>query len=155
MTTNNSTNNAFPSGITLGTSGVPFTTYNDGVSWVPTVSGSTSAGTGTYTVQAGYYTQIGNMIFLSADITWTAHTGTGNLLITNLPFPARNLSNYNPESIVNTANINLPGGTARTSVGSIQPNTSTVDVYVTTQTTNSPVAMSASGTVHVTLAYLI
>lgn len=155
MTTNNASNNRYPSGILIGTSNVLMPDYNDGVSWTPTVSGSTSAGLGTYTTQVGYYNVVGNLIFATAQIVWTAHTGTGNLLVTNLPFTCRNLANYNPESIVNTINIALPEGTNRTAIGSMQPNTTTVDVQVTQNAgANVAVALSASGEVHISIIYL-
>lgn len=155
MATNNSTNKSCPSGILIGTSNVLMSDYNDGVTWTPTVSGSTSAGTGTYTTQFGVYSQVGNLIFATAKIIWTAHTGTGNLLITDLPFNVRNLTDYDPEAIVNTINITLPGGTARTSIGSMQAATNIVNVQVTQNNgANSPVALSASGQVHLSIVYL-
>jgi hypothetical protein len=61
--------------------------YEEGT-FTPVVTGSTSAGTGTYTSQQGLYTKIGNRVVIQVTITWTAHTGTGNLLVTGLPFTA-------------------------------------------------------------------
>lgn len=139
--------------ITLG-SGTPMGYYIEQQPWTPTISGSSVAGVGTYVSQSGYYTRIGGMIFLQAEIQWSAHTGSGDLLITSLPFISRNSANYSPEGIVNTQNINLPGGSSRTALGSMQPGTSTINVYVTTLTTNSNVALSSSGIVHLTITYL-
>jgi len=157
MATNNSTNNSFPSGLSLAAGGNVLTNYNEAVSWVPIIAGSTSAGTATYTTQSGYYTRVGNMIFCSADVIWNSHTGTGNLLITNLPFNSRNLSNYNPESIVNTINISLPGGTSRTAIGSIlTPGTNIISAFVTSNAgANTPISISTSGEIHITIAYLM
>lgn len=155
MATINSVNNSFPNGILIGGSNIKMPDYDDGTSWVPTVSGSSSAGVGTYTTQVGIYSIVGNLIFATAEIVWSAHTGTGNLLITNLPFTVRNLANYNPEGIVNTISIALPGGSSRTSIGSCQHNTTTVDVQVTQNNgANLPVALSASGEVHLNIVYL-
>jgi hypothetical protein len=61
--------------------------YEEGL-FTPVITGSTSAGTGTYTAQQGLYTKIGNRVVIQITITWTAHTGTGNLLVTGLPFTA-------------------------------------------------------------------
>lgn len=61
--------------------------YEEGT-FTPVVTGSTSAGTGTYTAQQGLYTKIGDRVIIQITVTWTAHTGTGNLLITGLPFTA-------------------------------------------------------------------
>jgi len=53
--------------------------------FTPTIVGGTTAGTGTYTVQSGIYQKIGNRVHFSLSIAWTAHTGTGNMLIGGLP----------------------------------------------------------------------
>jgi hypothetical protein len=54
--------------------------------WTPTMQGSVTGGTTTYTVQAGTYTRIGNRCFISGEVEWSAATGTGNTLIGGLPF---------------------------------------------------------------------
>ncbi|MGA4923504.1 hypothetical protein, partial [Bacillus subtilis] len=54
--------------------------------FTPTIVGATAAGTGTYTTQSGTYSKIANIVFLRAYISWTAHTGTGNMRIGGLPF---------------------------------------------------------------------
>lgn len=55
--------------------------------WTPTVSGGTDAGVGTYTAATTYglwYRQ-GLLTDVWFMVTWTAHTGAGNMLV-NLPF---------------------------------------------------------------------
>lgn len=129
--------------------------YLEQQSWTPTIIGSSSAGTGTYTLQAGYYTRIGNMIFAACEITWTNHDGTGDLWIGNLPFTVRNSSNYSPEGIINTQNMTLPGGANRTSIGSAVAGTTHLIVVVPiNNASNSPVQMQVSGNIHATIAYL-
>ena len=59
--------------------------YEEGT-WTPVVTGSSTAGTGTYSSQEGCYTKIGNMVIAHCFITWSAHTGTGDFTITGLPF---------------------------------------------------------------------
>ena len=72
--------------------------YEEGT-WTPTIKGGTSAGTGTYGVQDGKYTIVGNTVFISAYITWTAHTGTG-IMIFSLPFtPGAGALRYSSVSI--------------------------------------------------------
>lgn len=61
--------------------------YEEG-NWTPAVTGTTSAGTATYSVQNGIYTKIGNIVHVEAYISYTGHTGTGNMSITGLPFTA-------------------------------------------------------------------
>lgn len=58
--------------------------------WTPVLEGTTSAGVGTYTLQQGHYIVMGNTVFIQGTLAWTNHTGTGNMLISGLPFPAIN-----------------------------------------------------------------
>jgi hypothetical protein len=66
--------------------------YEEGT-WTPTVFGSTSAGTATYTLQVGRYTKIGNTVVCHANVGISAHTGTGNVRLGGLPFTSANVSN--------------------------------------------------------------
>lgn len=87
--------------------------YSEFVSFTPTISGSTTAGVGTYTTQVGRYTKIGKLVFIETNLTWTAHTGTGNMLLTALPFTVRNQANYLPYApTVNLINAALGAGVA-------------------------------------------
>lgn len=61
--------------------------YEEG-SFTPVIAGTTAAGVGTYSTQSGTYTKIGNRVLFEIDITWSAHTGTGNMILTGLPFTA-------------------------------------------------------------------
>lgn len=54
--------------------------------WTPRIDGSTAAGVGTYSTQLGTYTKIGRLVFFEGTVNWTAHTGTGNILVEGLPF---------------------------------------------------------------------
>jgi len=58
--------------------------------WTPAVTGSTTAGSATYTIQQGVYTKIGNVVHWNARIGYTGHTGTGNMRIEGLPFTTAN-----------------------------------------------------------------
>lgn len=58
--------------------------YEEGT-FTPVITGSTTAGVGTYTSQTGSYTKIGRLVFFNLRVAWTAHTGTGSLQI-SLPF---------------------------------------------------------------------
>ena len=61
--------------------------YEEGT-FLPTVNGSTTAGTGTYTSRSGKYTKIGNVVTFCLDFILSAHTGTGDMLVAGLPFPS-------------------------------------------------------------------
>jgi Pectate lyase superfamily protein len=64
--------------------------YEEG-QFTVTAVGSTSSGTATYSVQLGQFTRIGDTVFFSLNIGWSSHTGTGNLTISGLPYPASGL----------------------------------------------------------------
>ena len=100
--------------------------YEEGT-FTPVISGSTSAGSGTYTFQSGWYTKIGNRVIFNVTLGWSAHTGTGNILFSGLPFTSASASglNYNPctflaDGLTLTA-LNMLGGT-------INPNNTTISI---------------------------
>lgn len=61
--------------------------YEEGT-FTPTIIGTTTAGTGTYIVRIGRYTRIGRQVSFDLEVAITAHTGTGNMRISGLPFTA-------------------------------------------------------------------
>jgi len=65
--------------------------YEEGT-WTPTVLGSTTAGTATYSTQVGTYTRIGRKVTILCSLGYSAGTGTGNLNIGGLPFVTANIA---------------------------------------------------------------
>ena len=61
--------------------------YEEGT-WTPVVRGLTTAGAGTYSLQIGLYTKIGNLVTVQMYLNVTAHTGTGAMAIDGFPFAA-------------------------------------------------------------------
>jgi hypothetical protein len=59
--------------------------YEEGT-FTPTIIGTTTAGVGTYSLQTGEYTKIGNRVCVNISLRWSAHTGTGNMRMDGLPF---------------------------------------------------------------------
>lgn len=59
--------------------------YEEGT-FTPTIVGGTTAGVGTYVVQNGNYTKVGNLVTFRLYVATSAHTGTGAMLISGLPF---------------------------------------------------------------------
>jgi len=74
--------------------------------YVPTVVGGTSAGTPTYTVQKGEYSQIGKMVFFSARVSYSAHDGTGDLRF-SLPVTAGTYDGFTYELVCRITEANL------------------------------------------------
>lgn len=62
--------------------------YEEGT-WTPAISGTTTAGAGTYSTQVGFYTKVGRAVHIQMNLTWSAHTGTGNMQVTGLPFAVK------------------------------------------------------------------
>jgi hypothetical protein len=59
--------------------------YQEGT-FTPVFEGTTTPGVGTYSTQVGRYTRIGNIVRFAINLRATTHTGTGDLIITGLPF---------------------------------------------------------------------
>jgi hypothetical protein len=82
--------------------------YEEGT-WTPQISGGTTAGTGTYAVQNGRYTKIGNQVTICCYMNITAHTGTGLMRLSNFPFTILNVTNlFQGVSIGLFKNVTLP-----------------------------------------------
>jgi hypothetical protein len=86
--------------------------YEEGT-WTPIITGASTAGTGTYTLQLGRYTKVGRLVTLEVYILWTAHTGTGNMQISNLPFTNAD-SNNSAVCFGYVSNIALTAGNIMT-----------------------------------------
>ena len=69
--------------------------YEEGT-WTPTVAGSSTAGTYTYSIRAGSYIKIGKTVVASFTLTTitASSAGTGGLTITGFPFTAGGGSSY-------------------------------------------------------------
>ena len=78
--------------------------YEEGT-FTPVISGTSTAGTGTYSLQNGAYVKIGKMVQYQIYIILTAHTGTGDIAIGGLPFTAS--AGYYPPAAVYTNNLTL------------------------------------------------
>jgi hypothetical protein len=74
--------------------------YEEGT-FSPTIVGTSTAGAGTYTTQVGRYTKIGNRVYCYVALSWSAHTGTGNMRIGALPFASAAFSQMFPVAAYN------------------------------------------------------
>ena len=159
--------------VVMGTSGkgIDFSATNDGTGTVtsellndyeegtftPTVRGSTVAGTGVYTTQAGLYTKVGRLVTITVYLNWTAVTlGTGNLQFAGLPFTASSSPvTYNGISIGFVSNIATTAGTVL--YGIVEPG-STVITMTQTPTGGGAyglVPLDTSGEIAFTSTYYV
>jgi hypothetical protein len=82
--------------------------YEEGT-FTPTIEGTTTAGTATYTRQAGVYTKVGRQVFYAIDVIYASGTGTGDLRIAGLPFTSGSVSMLKTGAI-SADNIALTAG---------------------------------------------
>ena len=97
--------------------------YEEGT-WTPTIIGSTSAGTASYTAQSGTYTKIGRLVNFQAYLVWSGGTGTGDLYVSGLPYT----SSTAPYGVASTAyqlNVSLSANSYSTG-GYIPPSATSI-----------------------------
>jgi len=80
--------------------------YEEGT-FTPVVYGTTTAGAGTYTTQVGAYTKIGNVVHVTIALSWTAHTGTGSIRISGLPFANGTVSSAGSTLTIRATGLSL------------------------------------------------
>ena len=86
--------------------------YEEGT-FTPTIAGTSTAGSNSYSVQTGFYTKIGNRVLFNIDVAMSAKDGTiaGNLKIAGLPYTPNSTSNNNSSvAIGRFDSINLTAG---------------------------------------------
>lgn len=134
-------------------SGSPLANYTQFTSFAPALAGTTIGGVGTYTVQSGAFCLLGRVAIVNVNLTWTAHTGTGNMLLISLPVTCSNQPNFTPTFVVSTQNILLPSSPIDV-LGQVLIATTTATLFVTKS--NGPIAsipMSTAGTIQATIIY--
>ena len=110
--------------------------------WTPEVIGGTIAGAATYVFRHSSYSRIGNMIFFTFDMSWSAHTGTGDMLITGFPKQFA-LANINYPYAVQTIDITLPANTIQVMFNGTNSTTQGNVIAVRDATTIANVQMAA------------
>jgi hypothetical protein len=118
--------------------------------WTPVVSGVSTAGTGTYTSQTGHYVTFGNLVWFNAQVAWTAHTGTGSMVL-NLPVvPNASLA----FTSVNVYHADLTYDNTATVLGLVVQSSGQLGIYANKpETSVTPMAMDSSATLIITGVY--
>lgn len=98
--------------------------YEQGT-FTPVAQGSSTAGTATYSIQAGQYTRIGNRVLFNLRIAYTGGTGTGNMRVGGLPFTSNSAMTF---AVVSIYAENLAGTALYVFAGLIQPNTTYISI---------------------------
>lgn len=127
--------------------------YNNTTLFTPSIAGSTSAGTATYSSQHGAYSRIGNIVFVQVNLVWTGHTGTGDMLVTGMPFIfAAAAVSYPMATLIK--NIVLPSGAINVVVDGVNNSTQMRVACSRDNTAIALVQMDESGAIFFTGAYL-
>lgn len=152
-----STNQFF--GNTLTVTGNSFeSTYNDTTetTYTPVVTGSTTAGTGTYTLQSGRWRRIGNIVFFRVQLDVDAgHTGTGMIQVGLPTLPAATTGNAQTTVALAASGVATTGG----HIGLINPalvvsgNGAVRSYYTATGTLSQMVIPAGAFTVNVSGFY--
>jgi len=129
--------------------------YEEGT-FTPTVSGSTTAGAGTYAAATGIYTRIGNLVTVQVYMNITAHTGTGNINLTGLPFTSSaTAGHYGSVTVGYLENCTVPA-TSQV-LAFINPNTNYVGLYTIPSAGGAmvPVGMDTSFSIMYSATYRV
>ena len=82
--------------------------YEEGV-FTPVVFGSTAAGTATYSQQNGTYVKVGRVVTFNMTISFSGHTGTGDMRVSGMPFAHNNVAGTTVFA-AQTSNLGIPAG---------------------------------------------
>ncbi len=110
--------------------------------YVPTYTGSATAGTTTYVTQLGWWWQLGKLIFFTAFMNWSNATGTGNAQF-SLPFTSSSATNQRWAIYVRISSITFANSTPE---GLVFPNTNVMLLSSPlTNAVSTTVAMEVAG----------
>ena len=125
----------------------------DGVQYgtfTPTIVPDGTAGVGTYTEQVGQFTRIGKRVDFTLRVTWTAHTGSGNMRVAGLPFASKSISGYAPSCSIYPVNLTYSG----TLAAIVNTGASTIELRSASSGAGAtPVALDTSGTLTISGSY--
>jgi hypothetical protein len=127
--------------------------YEEGT-WTPQIAGDATQGAGTYTQQVGTYTKIGRVVYLQGNISWTAHTGVGNMLLWNFPFTSNTTAGVEHAVSFSTINnITIPASSVV--VGLMGNNKTYADLrcYALGTGVANNIALDTAGTINFSIVY--
>lgn len=144
--------NGIKLGNTANSSPVVLDWYEEGT-FTPSVAGSATPGSGSYTNQAGRFTRIGTLVTVTGDMTWTAHSGTGAFRIVGFPFTPLG-DNMSVSAIFYN---NLVVGAGKTFVMVLGPGAPTAILFACDPAGGSAtdIALDPAGTISFTISYRV
>jgi hypothetical protein len=153
-TTATGTGIAFPATQSASSDANTLDDYEEGT-FTPTVIGTTTAGTASYSTQNSAYTKIGNLVYFQLFVTWTGGTGTGDLRIAGLPFTVKNNQVYPAISLSYVTNITLAANSTPTAL--LDNNSSQIYFYQIPSGggTNLGITYDAAGSIILAGSYVV
>lgn len=142
--------------VNVTVNGVVINTDTASAAWVPLLYGATSAGAGTYSVQKGSYTFTGGLLQGDAEVTWSAHTGTGQIYM-DIPAltggsiasrVAGSIPGFMPVTVI-PSGIVLAAGAQMVGLMNTASNPPRVQFYTSNAGTLASQAIAAAGTIYV------
>ena len=129
--------------------------YEEGT-FTPIIEGGTIAGVGVYSSQVGFYTKVGSLVTVQCYLDWSAHTGTGNMLLTGLPFNTINsTSAHSAVTFGFVQNVALTAGNILTGWTLVNSNKFNFYQYPTGGGTTTAVPVDSSAALIFTLSYRV
>ena len=129
--------------------------YEEGT-FTPTIVGGTTAGVGTYVVQSGNYTKVGNLVTFRLYVATSAHTGTGAMRISSLPFTSNGTGNQlYSASISNLGGLTLTASNVAQAYIDNGVNYITVSQYATGGGPSSAVSICPAPYILVSGSYMV
>lgn len=126
--------------------------YLPGGTYTPTYLGGTTPGATTYSLQAGFYTRIGNLVTCWGAVVWTNATGTGTALI-SLPIAATATAGANFSGGVRVSSVTFANSTPQIAFAATQTSWSMVSPLTNAGGTN--VAIEVAGNLIWTITYAV
>lgn len=117
--------------------------FTDWTSFTPTVDGAVS-GTTTYTSQKGQYMRIGNLAIVQYEVSYSAATGTGDMILGGLPFTINNSITLAAIGSGILATIAWPASTTQINIQGL--NNTTTAKMIATATSNGGALVQMANT---------
>lgn len=135
-----------PTVTSISFGGSALSTFTDWTSFTPTALGGSDAGTTTYSMQQGYYTRIGNIVWIDVYITFSVATGSGSLVVGALPFTANAATNSQYYGTLRVDGPTFPVGTTYGTFAVQPSSTNALLIFVGTAASAAvlPIANSAT-----------
>lgn len=95
--------------------------------WEPKIAGTGVEGVATYTTRDGFYMKQGKLVVCLGRAEWSAHTGTGDVTLKDLPFvPANNVGD---DQNYYVSFMHSGGGISTVKYGLVRPNIAEVFLF--------------------------